>query len=173
MEEHPDAMQDEAMIDPIRQAILLLEERLKAYDIRIEAIEKVLNELLIGITQLYDRNKREMGISSFREKHGGLYDSARGPWEALAKAGLIDSGLGLDDGLYDAIEKLKSGDAEWNDDKEIDAIKKFAAGLTGKLKELSKSIPVESAEMEIELTPEQKAMKDVEALKARRGKNSW
>lgn len=173
MDEHIDAEMDAAMLDPVKQAILLLEEKLKAYDVRLEAIEKVLNDLLLGITQLYDKNKREMGISSFRERRGPLYESARGPWDALVKAGLVDGSASLDEGLYEAMEKLKGEGPDWNDDREIEAIKKFTGGLTEKLRELAKVIPVGSAEMEIELTPEQKAMKDVEALKARRGKNSW
>ena len=57
------------------QALELLAEKLDALEERVAKNESVLmDEIIGGITKLYDTNMRSNSVKEFRGKHGGLFE---------------------------------------------------------------------------------------------------
>lgn len=95
---HPDAAQDQAMLEPLIQAIQYLNEK-------VEKLEKlVIDDLIGGITGLYKDNQRTTGIAGLKERYGATLDPI------APHFGTMFGGKDLYEKLYETLEELKEQD---------------------------------------------------------------
>jgi hypothetical protein len=147
---HPDEAQDAAMMDNSNDAIANI---LEAIVDRLENLEKaVFDELIGGVKNLYNTNKRKMGVDSLKGKYGKDIDQYADGFRD------IQGGADLYDKLYDHIEELRSAAGEgWNDEAE-------GGVISGIMETLKKHLLPKIAEAgpEIEIETEGKEPEGVE-----------
>lgn len=149
-----------AEIETLVQALEMLQARLDALEERLAKNESVLmDELIGGLTKLYQGNMRMQGVKGLRERHGGLFEKVLGPYtELYPEDDLFEK-------VYDLLEGAKGADSEWNDEKEMDSLKKLATAMMDKFKKIAPK--AEEVAVQVELSPEEELGKLVEARKKR------
>jgi hypothetical protein len=126
MEGHTDAAQDIETMQPVIDAVLALCEKVKAIDEKLEGLDKiVMDEIIGGVTNLYNERKRMCGVDELSGKYKEKFDPYADFYKEL-------SGSDLYDKLYDEIQEMKGGEPEWNEEKESGAIEQILGALKAK-----------------------------------------
>jgi len=121
---HPDAEQDQEMINPIIEALELLTNR-------VEELERlVIDELFGGIEKLYKENQRTTGVGALRDKYGELFSPHSSALEALAPG----------EDVFEKIYDLLDGQ-EMDDTGRDEAVKGFAGSLAEKIARIKGEAP--------------------------------
>lgn len=141
---HADVEQDKETMKPLVDAVLALCEKVKAIDEKLEGLDKiVMDEIIGGVTNLYNERKRMSGIDEL----SGKYKEKFSPYEGFFKE---LSGSDLYDALYDEIQNMKGENPEWDDEKESSAIEQILGNIKAKHDKI-KGIepPVEGVAIEV------------------------
>jgi len=159
---HPDAAQDVAQMTPLIEAVQFLAAQMETMNERIEKIEKVVMEDLIGgITNLYKTNQRDSSIAGLKEKYGSLFDPHKDALDAFYP------GVDIYDHLQDLLEEMKGEDG-FSDEafdgtvrESVQELQDKIAKLTGK-QDQNSGEPQEGGEakVEVEVSKEEPAEED-------------
>jgi len=128
---HPDAREDMDMIQPLVQAVQMIAEKVDEVDQKLDATSQKLdslydhyfNELIGGITGLYENNERQSSIDGLKGKYGEMF---------APHMGLISKLMGSEDGIFDKIhDHMKShyDDEGFDPDDFVDSIMQELQGL--------------------------------------------
>jgi hypothetical protein len=150
---HPDAEQDIQQITPLIEAVQFLAAQMETMNERIEKIEKVVMEDLIGgITNLYKTNQRDSSIAGLKEKYGSLFDPHKDAIDAFYP------GVDVYEHLQDLLEEMKGGEGFTDEAfdgtvrESVQELQDKIAKLTGKQDQNSG----EPVEVEAEVSVEKK-----------------
>ena len=111
---HSDEQADIEMLKPLISVVQQLIERMAAMDEQIECLSKLVNEEIIGgITNLYNSKKRMAGISDLQSK----YAEMMGPYKDFYSE--ITNGSDIYEQLYDELEEFKQGKESFSDEDEM------------------------------------------------------
>ena len=141
---HADEQQDKETMEPLVQAVLALCEKVKSLEEKVEGLDKiVMDEIIGGVTNLYNERKRMSGIDEL----SGKYKEKFSPYEGFFKE---LSGSDLYDALYDEIQNMKGEGSDWDDEKESGAIEQILGNIKAKHDKI-KGIepPVEGVAIEV------------------------
>jgi len=131
--QHGDEAQDQAMLDPIITVIKQMLDKMAAMDEEIDALTKLVNEEIIGgITNLYNSKQRMSGISSMSEKYGEMVS----PYKDFY--GELSGGKDIFEELYNDLDEMKSKSEDWSDEKEAARVQQLADELKGRLERMAK-----------------------------------
>ena len=133
---HADGGQDmaqfQAALEPIVTVMQNMLDKMAAMDEEIDALSKLVNEEIIGgITNLYNSKQRMSGISSLQEKYGSLM----GPYKDFY-ADLTD-GHDIFEELYDDLDDLKKQTPEWSDESEASRVNALVDELKARLDKMN------------------------------------
>jgi len=154
VEEHCDVEEDIEMLEPIKKVIQQMLDKIAAMDDEIDALSKLVNEEIIGgVTKLYNEKSRMEGISGLSSKYADKF----GPYSDFYKE---LSGKDIFDALYDEIDERKKATPDWDDEHELSTIEELTGELKNRLEKF-KSIPgvvsVEATVNKMEKPEEEKA----------------
>jgi len=128
---HGDEQQDTAMLEPIVTVIKQILDKMAAMDEEISALGKLVNEEIIGgITNLYNSKQRSAGIDGLQEKYGPVMGQYKDFYQDLKQDGDIYGDL------YDDLDELKASSADWNDEAEASRVNELADMLKQKLESM-------------------------------------
>lgn len=140
-------------LEPVITVIKNILDKITAMDDELDGLAKVVNEeILGGITNLYNTHERFSGISSLSEKYGSLM----GPYKDFYSE--LTNGKDIYEDLYEELEKFKKS-AEEVDDSAVDSkVQELSNMLKAKFEKvrgmsIGEEKPVE-VEVEIEKTAE-------------------
>lgn len=155
-------------LEPIVTVIKQMLDKIGAMDEEIDGLAKLVNEEIIGgITNLYNTKERMSGISSLSEKYGSLM----GPYKDFYSE--MTDGKDVYEALYDELDEFKKT-AESVDDAQVDAkVAELANLLKGKFEKVrGMSGPQMEVEIEVEKKDEteEDPFQKVLAMKKRLGK---
>jgi len=129
--DHADQAQDQAMLEPIVKAIELMIDKFEMLEERVEALDKlVTDEIIGGITTLYNEKSRMCGISDMQNKYKDMADPYQDFYKEYSNGSLYDD-------LYDEISKLKQETPEWNDEAESGKVSELLDMVRQKKEKLS------------------------------------
>lgn len=154
-----DAAQDRQMLTAIvtaLEAIIDEVETLKACHERLEAT--VNDEIIGGITKLYNENMRMDGIAGVKAKYSEQFSPYEGVFQALAD----DPNADIYAKLYDMIEEMKSGEG-YSEEAEASHI----SGILDKLKAAAPAPAVVEVPKTEETTPAPESPEDALVSKLR------
>lgn len=140
----------EEKLEPIVTVLKQMLDKMAAMDDEIDGLEKLVNEEIIGgITNLYNTKERLSGISGLSSKYGELM----GPYKDFYSE--MTDGADLYEKLYDELEEFKAS-AESVDDAAIDAkVQELASILKSKFEKVQGlGKPQMEVEIEVEKKPE-------------------
>lgn len=162
---HSEASEEVAM-EQVVAAIKMLAEQHALLDEKVEMLEKLVQEEIIGgITKLYHNNQRALRVDGLRQ---GLGEYA-GIGEAFGKAFPKKDGSPRD--IYEAIDEMLEGERGKEGYDEMAMGKSMAEKIKGKLAEIAAAMgPGSSMEARVEVEPEDeqaRMLKDVENIVAR------
>jgi len=167
MNMHDDEAQDQAQLDPIITVIKQILDKMASMDEEIDALKKLVNEEIIGgITNLYNSKQRMSGISSMSEKYGEIVS----PYKDFY--GELSGGRDIFEELYNDLDEMKSKSEDWSDEKEAARVQQLADELKGRLERMAKigtsvlggsseAMPETSVELEVETPKEEKGSSDL------------
>lgn len=138
-------------LEPIVTVIKQMLDKMAGMDDEIDGLEKLVNEEIIGgITNLYNTKERLSGISSLTEKYGSLM----GPYKDFYSE--MTDGADIYEKLYEELEEFKKS-AENVDDAQIDAkVQELANVLKSKFEKVQGlGKPDMAVEIEVEKKPEE------------------
>ena len=171
-----DSLQDLGQLQPIITVIQQMLDKIEAMDEEIDSLSKLVNEEIIGgITNLYNSKQKLSGISSLQEKYGAMM----GPYKDFYSD--LTDGHDVYEELYDDLDEVKKSAEDWSDEKEaeyvnslIDELKSRLDKMNGHISAIKAPIPSEGNEEET-VTPKaveisisktvEKPELDTEALK--------
>ena len=131
---HSDESQDMAMLQPLVDAVVALADRL-------QALETFVHEDFVGgIKKLYDTNVRNEGIDGLKSKYGSQIDQFAPNISSLFGPDYDTYGQ-----LHDHLSGLKSGDTDWNEEKESGAVSDLVNKLKGAFGGSTEGTPIEEA----------------------------
>lgn len=128
---HEDASQDveqiQEMLEPLVTVVKQILDKIAAMDEEIDGLSKLVNEEIIGgITNLYNTKERMGKISGLKEKYGPMMDKYGDFYHEMTDNDLYEA-------LYDELEELKSK-TEGLDDAAVDAkVQELADMLQAKM----------------------------------------
>ena len=167
MNMHDDEAQDQAQLDPIITVIKQILDKMASMDEEIDALKKLVKEEIIGgITNLYNSKQRMSGISSMSEKYGEIVS----PYKDFY--GELSGGRDIFEELYNDLDEMKSKSEDWSDEKEAARVQQLADELKGRLERMAKigtsvlggsseAMPETSVELEVETPKEEKGSSDL------------
>ena len=130
--QHGDEAQDQAQLEPIITVIKQILDKMAAMDEEIDALTKLVNEEIIGgITNLYNSKQRMSGISSMSEKYGEMVS----PYKDFY--GELSGGRDIFEELYNDLDEMKSKSEDWSDEKEAARVQQLADELKSRLERMS------------------------------------
>ncbi len=113
---HPDERQDQAMLQPIVEALQYLEAKIDATIEKQNRLEEFLDKELIGsLREIYNTNERSKGVEGLRSKFGADF----APHEGFLKASYGDGDIF--EQLFDHLKKHWD-DEDFDPDDEMDSI---------------------------------------------------
>jgi len=135
-------------LQELAQALSLLMDRIDAMDkmydalnAHVDTIEKVVNDDLIGgLTKLYDDNDREMGIRDLQDKYG----SEISPYDERIKK--LNPEFDTWGSLHKSLSELKGQDG-YTDEMGDAHIKSLISGLGDRFPEVAGAKPVAAVEV--------------------------
>jgi hypothetical protein len=150
--DHPDAVQDQAMLDPYREIIQMLASKLEDVEGRMYKVESmVVDDLFGGIDRLYKSNVRAKGIDDMRGKYGDIFNPHV---DAIRELSPEDAD-GFWDKIYDLVEEMKSEEG-FNDEVMDERLKGAASSIGEKIAKLkgdSAPVAVEVEAAEVKAAP--------------------
>lgn len=121
---HPDIEQDKDFLEPVIQAIELLTNAMDCLNEKVEGLEKVvMDDIIGGVKGLYDDNMKSQSISGIKSKYGSMFDPLESAWKEDGD---------IYEKLYDVIEELKSK-VDYSPEMEDGEIKGLAEMLQKKV----------------------------------------
>jgi hypothetical protein len=130
--QHGDEAQDQAQLEPIITVIKQILDKMTAMDEELDSLSKLVNEEIIGgITNLYNSKQRMSGISSLSEKYGEKVS----PYKDFY--GELSGGSDIFEALYNDLDEMKSQTADWSDEKEAARVEQLADELKSRLERMS------------------------------------
>lgn len=131
MSGHGDAQQDAEQLAPIIKVLEMVIDKFEALEERVECLDKLVTEEIIGgITKLYNEKSRAGGISSMMEKYKDKFD----PYKDFY--GEMTDGSDLYEKLFDEISEMKGSTPDWNDDVEGSKVGELADFLKSKFEKV-------------------------------------
>lgn len=137
-----DALQDRKMLQALvsaMEAIIDEVEKLKACHEELERMVK--DEIIGGVTKLYNENLRLDGISGIKGKYGEQFQ----PYEGVFQALVDDPNADLYANLYDKLESMKS-DEGFSEETGHDYVMSILEKLKGSAPAPAVSVEVEKVE---------------------------
>jgi len=114
-----------AMLEPLVKAIQMICDKLEQLEEKVENLDKlVTDEIIGGITTLYNEKSRMGGIGEMTEKYKDKFDPYKDFYSSMT------DGSDLYEKLYDEINSMKGDGSAWNEESEGSAIE----GILGQLK---------------------------------------
>ena len=173
--DHADMTEDQIQfmenIKPIVTVMQQMLDKIALMDEELDSLTKLVNEEIIGgITNLYNSKCRLSGISELQAKYGELM----GPYKDFYSE--LTDGSDIYEKLYDELEEFKSS-AEDIDDAAVDAkIRELADILKSKFDKIKGLdhgvVAVKVSEVkEPEVSDTDKLLQKVKAMKAKAGDN--
>lgn len=142
-------------LNPIITVIKQMLDKMGLMDEELDSLAKLVNEEIIGgITNLYNTKERLSGISGLSSKYGEMFSPYKDFYSELT------DGSDIYEKLYDELSEVKKGSESWSDDDEMNKIKEIAEMLKGKFDKI-RGVPA-ATEIEVEVTKE---MPEVEEKK--------
>lgn len=140
-----DAAQDRQMLQAIVAALETIIDEVETLKKCHEELEhKVNDEIIGGITKLYNENVRMDGISSVKSRYGEQFK----PYEGVFQALVDDPNADIYANLYEKLEEMKSGEG-YNEEAE-------SGYVTSLLDKLKASAPAPAIAVEISEEPASK-----------------
>lgn len=131
MDENNDMAQDLDTLKPFKDAILFLADKLEAQQQRIDNLEDLLcNQVIGGIKSLYDDSVRTSGIDSLKSKYGDKITPYEG---VMPEFGIKD----WSSELYDHLQGMAKDTPDWGDEHESGAIDSLIQNLQAKIDKIS------------------------------------
>lgn len=160
-----DAEQDRQFLEPIVEALTLVIDELERLQEEHKALKALVeDEIIGGVTNLYNQSVRQSGISELKGKYGEMF----GPYEESWKAMSEDPNADLYEKLYDLVDELKKG-PDYSDELEHNTMNEVLEKMKGSLKP-AVSVEVEkSVEAPVEVDP----LAKIKAMKKRAGNVSF
>lgn len=153
-----DMNQDLQLIQPLVQMVQMLKEK-------TDYLEKlVVDELIGGITSLYNEQERDFSIKDLSNKYGEKFGPYKDFYQEL-------SGSDLYEKLYEELNERKSANPEWSDEAEMSVIDELVSSLKGKFDKIKGPAPVASVEV-IEARPVEDESKNKLIDKVRKMRNA-
>ncbi len=125
-----DEDQDLQMLKPFKDAIEFLADKLQSQQDRIDNLEDLLcNQLIGGIKGLYDTSIKTSGIESLKTKYGEKIS----PFESVMPE------LGIKDWsseLYDHLQNMRDNTPEYNDEHEMGIVDSLVKNLQEKISKI-------------------------------------
>jgi len=146
MADHPDAPQDQAMLEPFAQVLDIVISKLEELEQRIEANEKlVVDDLFGGIDRMYKSNLRAKSVDGLRGKYGPVFEPHMSALEELAP------GEDIYEALHDMLDRLRGEGGEgFGEEQEADAVRGVADAIGAKIAKIkgpaAASVEVTTAE---------------------------
>ena len=157
-------------LGPIVTVIKQMLDKIESIEEELNGLEKVVNEEIIGgITKLYNEKERMSGISSLSEKYGSIM----GPYKDFYSE--LTDGSDLYEKLYDELQEFKTSAPE-ADDAAVDAkVQELADLLKSKFEKIKglgqdRTAPDVSIEVATE-SPADKGGALVDKIKAMKAKS--
>ena len=128
---HGDAAQDAEQLAPIIKVLEMVIDKFEALEERVECLDKLVTEEIIGgITKLYNEKSRAGGISSMMDKYKDKFD----PYKDFY--GEMTDGSDLYEKLFDEISEMKGSTPDWNDEVEGSKVGELAEVLKSKFEKV-------------------------------------
>lgn len=138
-----DYTQDMELIRPIAEEVVKLVEFVKAQGERLEMLEKVvMDDIIGGVTKLYKTNERAKGIEDLRGKYGDML-----PGEDLEVFKEFYGDRDPYGDLYDMVDEMRSGEG-FNEEAADARIREVLEALRGKIGKFRPK-PPEAIEVEV------------------------
>lgn len=133
-------------LEPIVTVIKQMLNKINCMDEEIDGLAKLVNEEIIGgITNLYNTKERMCGISSLSEKYGSLM----GPYKDFYSE--MTDGKDVYEALYDELDEFKKSSEELDDSAVDSKVQELANLLKGKFEKVrGMSGPAIEVEVEVE-----------------------
>ena len=126
-----DAQQDAEQLAPIIKVLEMIIDKFECLEERVEGLDKlVTDEIIGGITTLYNEKTRMGNVSSLSEKYKDKFD----PYKDFYSE--VTDGSDLYEKLLDEIEEMKGQTPEWNDEIESSKVGELAEMLKGKFEKI-------------------------------------
>ena len=126
-----DESQDAAQLAPIVKVLEMIIDKFEALEERVECLDKLVTEEIIGgITKLYNEKSRMGGISSMSEKYKDKFD----PYKDFY--GEMTGGQDLYEKLFDEISEMKGSSPDWNDETEGSKVSELAEMIKSKFEKI-------------------------------------
>jgi len=151
-----DIEQDRALIESILEPVISsIQELVQLVSEDHEKLELlghlVQDELIGGITSVYEKHQRDKGIAGLSEKYGEAF----GPFKDFFSE--LSGGKDVYEALFEDLEELKGSSEGWDDDKEKARVDEVVGGLKSKRDSLSKFGQPAVSEIEVEIKKEPEA----------------
>jgi hypothetical protein len=162
---HEDAQEDAAQLEPLVKVIEMLCDKFEALEERVEALDKLVTEEIIGgITTLYNEKSRLSGISGITEKYKDKFDPYKDFYSEVAGGDLYEK-------LYDEIQSMKEGREDWNDEEEGAKVGELAEMLGGKFNKIKGIGAPTAVEVEIQKTeaPQDDGLSKIRSMRSKFG----
>lgn len=151
VDQEADLEQIRQVIEPIVTVIKQILEKLSMMDEEIDSLTRLVNDEIIGgITNLYNKKSRLDGISSLGSKYGEIMNPYKDFYSELTE------GRDIFEALFDELEDYKKSSPDMNDEVIESKVKELAEALHQKMEKMksfggssegSISIAVESPEV--------------------------
>lgn len=151
VDQEADLEQIRQVIEPIVTVIKQILEKLSMMDEEIDSLARLVNDEIIGgITNLYNKKSRLDGISSLGSKYGEIMNPYKDFYSELTE------GRDIFEALFDELEDYKKSSPDMNDEVIESKVKELAEALHQKMEKMksfggasegSISIAVESPEV--------------------------
>lgn len=165
---YEDMTEDQKMIaealEPIVTVIQQMLNKIEAMDEELDSLAKLVNEEIIGgITNLYNTKERLSKVSCLKEKFGPKMDQYSDFYKEMTDKDIYE-------GLYDEIEELKAS-AENLDDSAIDAkVDELSNILKAKMEKIKGfGVPAVAASVEVVENGPDKLVEKLRQMKAKSG----
>lgn len=127
-----DSLQDLSFLEPIVAVMKQMLDKIAAMDEEIDALSKLVNEEIIGgITNLYNSKQRMSGVGCLQEKYGKLM----GPYKDFYSD--LTNGHDMYEELYDELDEVKKSAEDWNDEREAEYVSSLVDELKSRLDKMN------------------------------------
>lgn len=125
-----DAAQDRQFLEPIVEALTLVIDELEHLKEEHAALKALVqDEIIGGVTNLYNQSVRQSGISELKGKYGEMF----GPYEESWKSMSEDPNSDLYEKLYDLVDELRKG-SDYSEELEHNTMNEVLEKMKGSLK---------------------------------------
>lgn len=145
-----DRQQDAEMLDPIVRAFEYLADKFTSLEERLCSLEKIVHEEIIGgVTRLYNENLRAQTRGDLQSKYGELFDPMKDDLEALDLGDIYDK-------LVEVLDELRGMDG-YSDEMGDAKIREIHGALKSKFDKIKGVKPEAAIEVAVETPAEEPA----------------